>query len=53
MTFGIAGFGAFTTRRQPTRSGRNPDTGESVPIPASNAPSFKVGKTLKDAINAR
>ena len=33
------------------REGRNPQTGEAMPIPASKAPRFKAGKALKDAIN--
>ena len=32
--------------------GRNPQTGEPMPIAASKAPRFKAGKALKDAINA-
>ena len=48
----IAGFGAFETRSRPARSGRNPRTGEAVSISASTSPTFKAGKTLKDAVNA-
>ena len=48
----IAGFGTFGTRSRPARTGRNPRTGESVNIAASTAPTFKPGKTLKDAVNA-
>ena len=47
----IAGFGTFATRSRSARTGRNPRTGESVSIPASKAPSFKAGKTLRDAVN--
>ena len=47
----IAGFGTFGTRNRPARSGRNPQTGESLSIPASTAPAFKPGKALKDAVN--
>ena len=47
----IAGFGTFGTRNRPARTGRNPQTGESLSIPASTAPAFKPGKTLKDAVN--
>ena len=49
----IAGFGTFTTRSRPARSGRNPRTGESVSIPASNAPVFKAGRTLRNSVNGR
>ena len=38
----IAGFGTFGTRSRAARTGRNPRTGESVPIPASESPAFKV-----------
>ncbi|MDE0435548.1 MAG: HU family DNA-binding protein [Bryobacterales bacterium] len=48
----IAGFGAFGTRSRPARTGRNPSTGEEVSIAASTSPTFKAGKTLKDAVNA-
>ena len=49
----IAGFGTFTTRSRPAQSGRNPRTGERVSIPESNAPVFKAGKTLRNAVNGR
>ena len=47
----IAGFGTFTTRSRPARSGRNPRTGESIVIAESTVPSFKAGKALRDAVN--
>ena len=47
----LAAFGTFRTKSCAARSGRNPKTGETVPIPASKAPSFKAGKALKDAVN--
>ena len=47
-----AGFGTFGTRSRPARTGRNPRTGEAVSISASTSPTFKAGKTLKDAVNA-
>ena len=47
----VAGFGTFTTRSRAARSGAHPRTGENVSIPASNAPVFKAGKTLKNAVN--
>lgn len=47
----IAGFGTFSTKRRPARQGRNPRTGESITIAASKIPSFKAGKTLRDAVN--
>ena len=47
----IAGFGTFGTRSRPARTGRNPSTGEAVSISASMSPTFKPGKTLKNAVN--
>ena len=47
----VVGFGTFGTRNRPARTGRNPQTGESLSIPASTAPAFKPGKALKDAVN--
>ncbi len=47
----IVGFGTFLVRERGARSGRNPRTGESIEIAASNVPSFKAGKALKDALN--
>ena len=47
----IAGFGTFGTRIRPARTGRNPQTVESLSIPPSTAPAFKPGKALKDAVN--
>ena len=48
----IPGFGTFTTKTRAARQGRNPRTGESLTIGASEAPSFKAGKTLRDAVRA-
>ena len=47
----ILGFGTFGTRARPARTGRNPRTGESMPVEASTVPTFKAGKRLKDAVN--
>ena len=49
----IAGFGKFDARNRPAREGRNPRTGEPVAIPATRVPSFKAGKTLRDAVNRK
>ncbi len=46
----ITGFGTFSVRERPARTGHNPKTGEPMEIAASKAPVFKAGKTLKDAI---
>ncbi|MFI3174169.1 MAG: HU family DNA-binding protein [Bacillota bacterium] len=47
----LVGFGTFDVAERVAREGRNPQTGEPMPIPASKAPRFKAGKVLKDAIN--
>lgn len=47
----IVGFGTFEVSKRAEREGRNPRTKETIKIPASNAPKFKAGKALKDAIN--
>ena len=47
----LVGFGTFDVAERAAREGRNPQTGAVMPIPASKAPRFKVGKALKDAVN--
>ena len=47
----VLGFGTFENRTRAPRKGRNPRTGEEIEIKASNLPSFKAGKTLKEAVN--
>ena len=47
----IIGFGTFEVRDRPARTGRNPQTGAEIKIPASKNPAFKAGKALKDAVN--
>lgn len=44
-------FGNFESRRREARTGRNPQTGASIKIPASNKPAFKAGKSFKEAVN--
>ena len=48
----LMGFGTFEVVERGERTGRNPQTGEEMKIAASKAPRFKVGKALKDALNA-
>ena len=48
----IRGFGSFTVRPYKPYSGRNPRTGEPVPVPAKRLPFFKVGKELKELVNS-
>jgi len=47
----LVGFGTFQVKDRSAREGRNPKTGETIQIKASKVPSFKAGKTLKDAVN--
>ena len=47
----MVGFGTFSVKKRAARAGRNPRTGETIQIKASNNPSFKAGKALKDAVN--
>ncbi|MHA7840692.1 MAG: HU family DNA-binding protein [Gammaproteobacteria bacterium] len=47
----IPGFGTFAPSHRAAREGRNPQTGESMQIPASTSAKFKPGKALKDALN--
>ncbi len=47
----LVGFGTFSVSERKARDGRNPRTGETIKIPASNQPKFSAGKGLKDALN--
>ena len=47
----LPGFGTFSVSERAARKGRNPQTGESIDIPASKGARFKPGKALKDAVN--
>jgi DNA-binding protein HU-beta len=47
----LVGFGTFSVARRKASTGRNPRTGETMQIKASNQPKFKAGKGLKDAVN--
>ena len=47
----LRGFGAFSVKNRPARTGRNPRTGDTIKIKASKNPAFKAGKALKDAVN--
>ncbi len=46
----LTGFGTFSTMKRKARTGRNPQTGAEIKIPAKTAPKFKPGKGLKDAV---
>ncbi len=47
----IRGFGSFGLNHRPARTGRNPKTGETVPVPAKYVPHFKAGKELRDRVD--
>jgi len=47
----LVGFGTFDVAMRAAREGRNPQTGKPMPIPASKAPRFRVGKQLRDSVN--
>ncbi len=46
----VTGFGTFSVRQRAARTGRNPQTGASIQIPARKTPGFTAGKALKKAI---
>lgn len=50
----LVGFGTFEARDRKAREGRNPrNPEEKIQIPASKAPVFKAGKSLKEAVNKK
>ncbi len=46
----LIGFGTFEVRARAARTGKNPQTGATIKIPATKVPAFKAGKALKDAL---
>ena len=46
----LVGFGTFEVSERSARTGRNPQTGETIKIKASKSPKFKAGKALKDLV---
>jgi len=48
----IRGFGVFCLNYRPPHLGRNPKTGQPVPVPAKWKPHFKAGKELRELIDA-
>ena len=46
----LLGFGTFEVRERAARTGKNPQTGAEIKIPASKVPAFKAGKAFKDAV---
>jgi DNA-binding protein HU-beta len=49
----LRGFGTFSVRDSAARTGRNPQTGAAIEIPARRVPGFKPGKELKDRVNTQ
>ncbi len=48
----IRGFGSFSLHFRPPRIGRNPKTGEPVPLEGKHVPHFKPGKALRERVNS-
>lgn len=49
----LRGFGAFSVKTRPARTGRNPRTGESVQVDEKHVPFFKTGKDLREKLNPK
>ncbi len=49
----LTGFGTFTTSKRKARTGRNPQNGKSIKIPAKVVPKFRPGKDLKEAVGKK
>ncbi|MEM1286290.1 MAG: integration host factor subunit beta [Cohaesibacteraceae bacterium] len=47
----LRGFGAFSVKHRPARTGRNPRTGEQVDVEAKSVPFFKTGKEMRERLN--
>ena len=47
----LVGFGTWKKKSRAARTGRNPQTGETIEIPAKNTVTFNAGKSLKDSVN--
>jgi DNA-binding protein HU-beta len=47
----LIGFGTFATGERSARTGRNPQTGETIEIAAAKTVKFAAGKAFKDAVN--
>tara|TARA_E500000178_G_scaffold334992_1_gene371434 strand:- start:309 stop:581 length:273 start_codon:yes stop_codon:yes gene_type:complete len=47
----LVGFGTFLVTKRKATTGRNPQTGAAIQIPAANVPKFRAGKALKDSVN--
>ncbi len=49
----LVGFGSFSSGKRAARTGRNPQTGETIKIAAAKTVKFSAGKAFKDAVNQR
>lgn len=49
----LRGFGAFSVKNRPARTGRNPRTGARVEVEEKYVPFFKTGKELRERLNQR
>lgn len=49
----LRGFGTFSIKEREARQGRNPRTGEKVPVSGKVVPYFKSGKEMRDRLNPR
>jgi len=47
----LVGFGTFVVSKRKQRTGRNPQTGAAITIPAAKVPRFRAGKHLKEKVN--
>ncbi len=47
----LVGFGTFEARKRSARTGRNPQTGKEIKIPAKTVPAFSAGKKFKSVVN--
>lgn len=48
----LRGFGAFSVKNRPARTGRNPRTGDAVAVEEKWVPFFKAGKELRERLNS-
>lgn len=49
----LVGFGTFERRDRAARTGRNPQTGKELKIPATKVPAFSAGKRFKTVVNGK
>ena len=49
----LVGFGTFEARKRAARTGRNPQTGKELKIPAKTVPAFTAGKKFKTVVNGK